>query len=213
MPDSTDARAMEARDAALVKVLEEVDALTAYVPPSDRTLRARSLAQVGDHAGLSAGRTVGHADDMLALQHQGGHGGRAEEGAALPPIYNSFLLSILLRSGPVPGARSAPLPRMAMPAYDQRARGMATLCLARVLGLRKPYPSEEAQADSTGWGTLTVQGIFDLSRARYSMGASRVGRLQYDARPMTATALLAVVDQAQPTVHLDLIPHPVRVLP
>lgn len=54
---------------------------------------------------------------------------------------------------------------------------------------------------------MPSQGIFHLSRARYSMGASRVGRLQYDARPMTATALLAV-DQAQP-VHLALIP-PVR---
>lgn len=33
LPDARDGGAMEARDAALVKVLEETDALTAYVSP------------------------------------------------------------------------------------------------------------------------------------------------------------------------------------
>jgi hypothetical protein len=78
----------ERRDAELVKVLEEVDQLTAYAPPRVTTLRRVLLAR-HKYMLLAEG-----CDDGVVRQCKDGHGRRAQAGTAM-----RWLLSFPSRVG------------------------------------------------------------------------------------------------------------------
>ncbi|GBG86659.1 hypothetical protein CBR_g41721 [Chara braunii] len=52
---------------------------------------------------------------------------------------------------------------------------------------------EDLLAARQGLATSMRSGFFNVAQARYAMGPSRVGRLQYDSRDISATALVDIV--------------------
>ena len=117
----------ERRDAELVKVLEEVDQLTAYVPPRVTTLRRVLLAR---------------HEYMLLLRGATGVG-------AMMVWYDSAktaMADALKQVRQCAGSSRSPL----------------------------EWVGSACSQSLTVAGGAVVQGIFDLSRARYSMGTSRV---------------------------------------